>query len=952
MKTTFKIIGILIVLILALAFLLPILFKGKIISVVKQEVNKSVTAKVDFGDIGLSLFRSFPDFSLRMNDITVVGIHEFEKDTLADIGSLELTVDLMSVLSGNYEIKKIRIVEPEIYIRVLEDGKTNYDISVPSEEQPAETIAAEGEEPFKLSLKLVEIEDGNIIYDDASLPVKAVLNGLNHTLSGNMTGDFTTLETKTTIGRFDLNYDGMQYFKSATVDLTAGIDADLNNGIYTLRENELKLNDLFLAFSGSFAFEGEDYKLDFTFNAPKTDFKNFLSVVPAIYAKDFASVQTQGNLKLDGMVKGLYTETSLPAFNVNLSVGDAMFKYPDLPKSVTGIQISTNISNPGGDADNTVIDISDFKMQLGNDPVEMKMLIKTPVSDPDIDGNISGNFNLAGVSEYYPLEKGEELTGSFIFDIVLKGKLSAVENEQYENFTALGSLQVKDFRYSSSMVNEPMEIALARLDFSPAYLDLVTFQSKIGKNDFSAQGKLTNYLGYAFKDEVLKGNLKTTSHYFDVSSLMPEETETETPQETSADSTEMTVVEIPGNIDFEMATAFDKLIYDNIIMDNVKGMLKIKDKKLELTNLSMNLLKGEMTMNGFYSTVDPQNPEFDFGLNIRNFDIQETYKTLEIMSTYAPIAQKTSGSFSAKMNLKSNLDKEMMPDYETMNGGGELSTSSIKISDVNTLNKIADALKMDNLRSLDIAKILVQFKFIDGKIVVEPFDMKVSDFTSNLGGWTAFDQTIDYVMNLNVPRGKLGSAANSVLDGLVSQANSKGTNFSLGETVSLDVLIGGTLTDPTIKTGLKETGKNLVADIKEQVKEEIEKKVEEVKEDVKAQAQKLIDDADKSAQKLISEAEKQAANIRNTAADGAKKLRDEADIQAKKVEAEGKKKGMIAEAAAKETAKGIRKEGDKKATALTTEADKQANGVVNKARQEADAIKKKAQEEADKLLGK
>ena len=287
-----------------------------------------------------------------------------------------------------------------------------------------------------------------------------------------------------------------------------------------------------------------------------------------------------------------------------------------------------------------------------------------------------------------------------------------------------------------------------------------------------------------------------------------------------------------------------------------------------------------------------------------------------------------------------------------MTGGGEFSTSPIKVSGVNTLDKIADALKMDNLRSLDISKILVQFEFIDGKIMVKPFDMKVSNYTAKLGGWTAFDQTIDYVMNLNVPRKEFGSAANNVLDNMVSQANSKGANFSLGEMVSLDVLIGGTLTDPTIKTGLKEAGKDLMEDLKEQVKQEVEKKVEEVKEDAKAQAQKLIDDANKSAQMLISEAEKQADNIRKTAADGAKKLRDEADVQAKKVEAEGKKNGFIAEAAAKESAKGIRKEADKKATALTTEADKQANGVVAKAKQEADEIKKKAQEEADKLLGK
>ena len=288
MKTALKIVGILIVLIIALAILLPIIFKGKIIELAKQEINKSVTAKVDFKDVGLSLFRSFPDFSLRIDGLSVIGINEFEKDTLANIEKLELTLDLMSVISGsNYEIKKIRIYHPDINVKVLKDGKTNYDISPPEEEKPS-TTAAEGETPFKLTLKLVEIEDANIVYDDASLPTKAVLKGLNHQLSGNMDGDFTTLKTTTSIDKFDLDYDGIRYFTNAKVNYIADIDADLKNEVYTLKENELKLNELFLAFAGSFAFVGEDYKLDFTFNAPKTDFKNFLSVVPAIYAKDFA----------------------------------------------------------------------------------------------------------------------------------------------------------------------------------------------------------------------------------------------------------------------------------------------------------------------------------------------------------------------------------------------------------------------------------------------------------------------------------------------------------------------------------------------------------------------------------------------------------------------------------------------------------------------------------------
>ena len=194
MKTALKILGILIVLIIALAILLPIIFKGKIIELAKQEINKSVTAKVDFKDVGLSLFRSFPDFSLRIDGLSVIGINEFEKDTLANIEKLELTLDLMSVISGsNYEIKKIRIYHPDINVKVLKDGKTNYDISPPEEEKPA-TTAAEGETPFKLTLKLVEIEDANIVYDDASLPTKAVLKGLNHRAFGKYGWGFYNFE--------------------------------------------------------------------------------------------------------------------------------------------------------------------------------------------------------------------------------------------------------------------------------------------------------------------------------------------------------------------------------------------------------------------------------------------------------------------------------------------------------------------------------------------------------------------------------------------------------------------------------------------------------------------------------------------------------------------------------------------------------------------------------------
>ena len=522
MKTFLKIIGILVILIIALAFILPIIFKGKIIELAKEEINKSVEAKVDFKDINLSLFKSFPNFSLGIDNLSVAGLDEFEGDTLANIQRIDITLDLMSVISGDhYKVKKIIITQPEINILVTKEGLANYDIAPEGESKPIETKKSKEASPFAMTLNKFEIINAQLIYKNDQSGMHIDVIGLNHSLSGNLASDLTTLRTNTTIDEFTFNTGGINYASKTNIKYKADIEADLKNEIYKLRKNELKLNELAINFDGSASMVNEDINLVLTFNAPKTDFKNILSLVPAIYAKEFQSIETAGKLTLDGNVKGLYNEDNLPAFTLNLSVDNGMFKYPDLPKAVTDIDIKTRISNKGGDADNTIIDVSRLNVKMAENPVNISLLVRTPVSDPDITGKIKGQLDLAKVSEFYPLGKDENLNGTFLTDITLQGKLSAIENEQYEKFTAFGSMLINGFNYTSPSMTNPLEISNAQLNFSPAYIDMVSFNSKIGESDLFVKGKIENYLAYIFKDEILKGELTTTSRYFNISALMP-----------------------------------------------------------------------------------------------------------------------------------------------------------------------------------------------------------------------------------------------------------------------------------------------------------------------------------------------------------------------------------------------------------------------------------------------
>ncbi|MCK5789046.1 MAG: hypothetical protein KAH32_08600, partial [Chlamydiia bacterium] len=345
-----------------------------------------------------------------------------------------------------------------------------------------------------------------------------------------------------------------------------------------------------------------------------------------------------------------------------------------------------NISNKGGLADNTIIDVSRFYMFLGDNQFNANFRIKTPVSDPEIKAKITGNLDLDNINEYYPIDDGDKLKGEIILDMLLEGRLSSIENEKYEDFLAMGSLVVKDINYSSSSLKDQVHIPNAQLNFSPHYLDLVNFKAKTGNNDLQLTGKLENYLGYYFNDGTLSGNLISNSNYLNIDELFVEsfeETnlpETTVPVENSQTvSKSGSVIEIPDNINITVTSRFKKLIYDSLEMENVKGKLSLANKTLQINNLRMKAVEGNMTLNGSYSSIDVNKPEVDLSLKMENLSIPDAYNKFAIFRTYLPLAKKSTGLFSADFNVNTVLDEKMMPDYSTLNGGGVLSTSKITI---------------------------------------------------------------------------------------------------------------------------------------------------------------------------------------------------------------------------------------------------------------------------------
>src|SRR6188474_2083455 len=98
MKKLFKWIGIVVLILLIAAILVPILFKGKIIQAIKDGANKNMNAKLEFSDASLSLLRNFPNLSLGIENVSIINVAPFAGDTLIYAKDLHIVLDLMSVI--------------------------------------------------------------------------------------------------------------------------------------------------------------------------------------------------------------------------------------------------------------------------------------------------------------------------------------------------------------------------------------------------------------------------------------------------------------------------------------------------------------------------------------------------------------------------------------------------------------------------------------------------------------------------------------------------------------------------------------------------------------------------------------------------------------------------------------------------------------------------------------
>lgn len=170
----------------------------KLTPIVRNQTAKFLTCQTEIGEVELTFFSTFPQFGLRINQLSVINpMTGSQSDTLLNVDKFIGDVDIMALWHfEELKLSGISLINGTINVYTNAQGNSNYHILVTEADTETDT---DKELPFGfIDLGDINLQNINLSYVDHSLNLDAAVNNLFAKISG-------TIYSDSIIGQIDIS---------------------------------------------------------------------------------------------------------------------------------------------------------------------------------------------------------------------------------------------------------------------------------------------------------------------------------------------------------------------------------------------------------------------------------------------------------------------------------------------------------------------------------------------------------------------------------------------------------------------------------------------------------------------------------------------------------------------------------------------------------------------------
>lgn len=555
--------------------------------------------------------------------------------------------------------------------------------------------------------------------------------------------------------------DGAVNYQNAPVPLT-DFQMDLNAILPSLDTEQLLVNLRTLRFK-----VGEkDYFNAYLHSKGLTEMnidasiKGALDLAVVDAAIGLEKIDLKGILKTNIQAKGLFSTSKklFPKTIGGISLRNGSLKTDYYPNPITDITFVANVLNKAGTYQDLIVAVSPASFVFEGNPMYVNMAL-SDFSDLAYNAKIKGELNVGRIYQVFS-RKGLDVTGYAKADLSLKGKQSYATTGQYSKLDNRGTILLKNIKATSELFPKSFFIKQGNFRFQNEKMWFDKFYASYGKSDFDINGYLLNTINYFLESHgTLSGDFNLKSKLINVDEFMALEKgenkdrklEVEYAKE---DHPKMSgVVMVPKNLNVSLTANADKVEYNGLNLNKLSGKAGITKGNFYLENTTLNIIDCILGVNATYKDESPTSAHFDAHFTAKDFSVQRAYKEIPMFHDMVTAAEKAQGIISVDYKIKGDLNGNMGPIYESLQGDGTINLRDVKIKGLKLFESVSSQTGQKGLDDPKMEGIEIKSNIDHNLIHIEPFTFSVASFKPTIKGTTSFDGLLDLRMRLGLPPG-------------------------------------------------------------------------------------------------------------------------------------------------------------------------------------------------------
>lgn len=712
--------------------LLWVYFNG---DVIKQRAIETVNNQLDVpvkvnGSIDITFISSFPKLSLVLNDVFIPDKLSLN-DTLAQLGTVRVSFNLIDILRKNYTISSISLENGLINLKTDINGNSNYNILKKNEHnENSSDIHLSQISLRNIDFNYINVQDGFSISNFIS---DASFSGSFYEKSFLIKTDLNTMVK-------NMNIDGKGYFENRDLKGSIELSYDGIDDCIYIKRNKLEIDGNFFEISGSFCVTSK--MLDLKANAKGNDLRKALNLLPLgiVDEKDFSG---NGNYEIYATIIGA---TDKPLIDVQFSLknANASIKDPDL--KIEKLNFSGSYNNQ-----NELLIIDNFSLASGKSSLSgnAKML-----------NNNFTDFQIAlnGSLDYNTLNNllGNNTTvqnGTInLHDFNTKLKQSKIDS-LWRIYSLTGNLDVSQLEMQVDGFKDKLTTN-AQIKFSNKLADISKLNVSIGKNDLAFEGSLNNYLTYIQSNEkgansTLQISGKIESNLLNINDLIIESS-------SNASSKKGNEIKEPFNftkwlnMEGNINLSCKKLIYLDAEFNDVSTSIFPSKNHVFFRNIIAfglgGIANGDMSIN-----INSKNEmKLILDTRLKNMDINQVFLKFRNFDQTSITASNLKGRVDADILISAlwNSNFDFVEEAFTMQA--KLDLRNGELIKLESLKALSGKLSEEQLANIVFTDMSTTVSVANRVIYIPKTQISSNILQMDVSGSHSFDNMIDYSMVLNL----------------------------------------------------------------------------------------------------------------------------------------------------------------------------------------------------------